>query len=161
MTSTTESAFRTAITVQAPIDRAFSVFTAGFDTWWPRAHHILPADLAEVFARRLPSGGAGSSARVDGTECDWGRVLAWDPPRAIALSWHLNARFELDPDPGQASRLDVRFIAEGPGSTRVELAHSELDRVGESWPQLRSAISDEGGGWPTLLGLFAARAAAA
>ncbi len=160
MTSTTEAAFRTAITVQAPIDRAFSVFTAGFDSWWPRAHHILQADLAEVVLEGSV-GGRWFERCVDGTECDWGRVLAWDPPRAIALSWHLNAQFEYDPDPDKASRVDVRFIAEGPGSTRVELAHSNLDRVGGSWPQLLSAISDEGGGWPALLGRFAARAAAA
>jgi uncharacterized protein YndB with AHSA1/START domain len=159
MTSTTEAAFRTAITVEAPIDRAFSVFTAGFDSWWPRAHHVLPADLADVVLEGA-AGGRWYERGVDGTECDWGRVLVWDPPRAIALSWHLNADFEYDPDPDRASRVDVRFTAEGPGSTRVELAHTELDRVGESWPKLLAGISAEGG-WRTLLERYAARAAAA
>jgi uncharacterized protein YndB with AHSA1/START domain len=158
MTSTTEAAFRTAITVEAPIERAFKVFTAGFDSWWPRAHHVLDAELAEVVLEGSV-GGRWFERGVDGAECDWGRVLEWDPPSAIALAWHLNAEFKYDPDPSKASRVDVRFIAEGAGSTRVELEHSELDRVGESWAHLLSEISADGG-WTTLLGRFAKAAAA-
>ena len=116
MTSTTDAAFRTAIIVDAPIERAFSVFTAGFDTWWPRAHHILDADLAEVVLEGCV-GGRWFERGVDGAECDWGRVLEWDPPSAIALSWHLNDEFKYEPDPSKASRVDVRFIAEG---TRID-----------------------------------------
>src|SRR5580693_6367447 len=144
MTSTTEAAFRTAITVEAPIERAFTVFTTGFDSWWPRAHHVLDGDIAEVVLEGAV-GGRWFERAVDGSECDWGRVLVWDPPHAIAMAWHLNAEFDYEPDPSKASRVDVRFIAEGSGTTRVELEHSELDRVGERWPQLLSEISAEGG----------------
>jgi uncharacterized protein YndB with AHSA1/START domain len=158
MTRTTEAAFRTAITVEAPIERAFRVFTTGFDSWWPRAHHVLDGDIAEVVLEGAV-GGRWFERAVDGSECDWGRVLVWDPPHAIAMAWHLNAEFDYEPDPNKASRVDVRFIAEGSGTTRVELEHSELDRVGERWPHLLSEISAEGG-WSTLLGLFAATAAA-
>jgi uncharacterized protein YndB with AHSA1/START domain len=158
MTSTTEAAFRTAITVDAPIERAFSVFTAGFDSWWPRAHHLLDADLAEVVLEGSV-GGRWFERGVDGAECDWGRVLEWHPPSAIALAWHLNDEFKYEPDPSKASRVDVRFIAEGTGSTRVELEHSQLDRAGDNWPHLLSEISAEGG-WSTLLGRFAKAAAA-
>jgi uncharacterized protein YndB with AHSA1/START domain len=158
MTSTTEAAFRTVITVKAPIERAFTVFTAGFDSWWPRAHHVLDGELAEVVLEGSV-GGRWFERSVDGIECDWGRVLEWDPPHAIAMAWHLNTEFRYEPDPRKASRVDVRFIAETAGSTRVELEHSGLDRVGEQWLHLLSELSAEGG-WPTLLGLFAARAEA-
>jgi uncharacterized protein YndB with AHSA1/START domain len=158
MTSTTEAAFRTAITVDAPIERAFRVFTAGFDTWWPRGHHVGKADIAEVVIEEVV-GGRWLERSVDGSECAWGYVLAWDPPHAVALSWQLNAEFEIDPDPAKASRVDVRFIAEGNGSTRVELEHTLLDRIGETWPALLAGISADGG-WSTLLGLYAKAVAA-
>jgi uncharacterized protein YndB with AHSA1/START domain len=157
MTSTTTAAFRTTITVAAPIERAFSVFTAGFDSWWPRAHHIGSSDLAEVVIEGRV-GGRWLERDTDGSECEWGRVLDWDPPNGVALSWHLNVDFEYDPDPARASRVDVRFVAEGDASTRVEFEHSDLDRVGSAWPKLLHEISSEGG-WSGLLSRFAREAA--
>jgi uncharacterized protein YndB with AHSA1/START domain len=152
----TDPTFRTSITLEAPIDRAFKVFTEGFDSWWPRGHHIGTAEMAEAIIEQK-SGGRWYERGTDGSECEWGRVLAWDPPNHVAMSWHLNGAFQHDPDPAKASRVDVRFFAEADAKTRVELVHSELDRHGDDWPQLHAGISAEGG-WNSLLGLFAAAA---
>ena len=151
--SSTETTFRTSVTVSAPIERAFSVFTDGFDSWWPRGHHIGTAEMDTAMVEPWV-GGRWHERGVDGTECDWGRVLVWDPPHHVALSWHLNGAFAYDPDPDKASRVDVRFIAEGDSSTRVELEHSGLDRHGSDWTKLRDGISSEGG-WTGLLAGYA------
>jgi uncharacterized protein YndB with AHSA1/START domain len=113
----TDTTFRTSITVEAPIERAFTVFTERFDAWWPRSHHIGTADMAEAMLEPRV-GGRWHERGVDGSECEWGRVLAWDPPRHVAMSWHLNGAFRYDPDPDKASRVDVRFIAESESLTR-------------------------------------------
>ena len=152
----TDPTFRTSITLEAPIDRAFKVFTEGFDTWWPRAHHIGTAEMAEAILEPQADG-RWYERGTDGSECEWGRVLAWDPPNHVAMSWHLNGAFNYDPDPAKASRVDVRFFAEAGASTRVELVHSGLDSHGDDWPQLHAGISAEGG-WRTLLALFAGAA---
>jgi uncharacterized protein YndB with AHSA1/START domain len=152
MTTMTDTTFRTSITLRAPIDRAFTVFTEGFDSWWPRSHHIGAADMAEgVLEPHLD--GRWFERGVDGTECEWGRVLAWDPPNHVAMSWHLNGAWSYDPDPAKASRVDVRFVAENEHVTRVELAHSGLDKHGSDWEQLRAGISGTGG-WIDLLQRF-------
>jgi uncharacterized protein YndB with AHSA1/START domain len=149
----TDTTFSTSVTVQAPIERAFEVFTAGFDSWWPRTHHIGTAELAAAVVEPHV-GGRWLERGVDGSECEWGRVLAWDPPRHVALSWHLTADWGYDPDPEKASRLDVRFLAEGAGMTRVELEHSGLDRHGSDWVKVRDGVSSDGG-WSHLLAAYA------
>jgi uncharacterized protein YndB with AHSA1/START domain len=149
----TDTSFQTTTTVQAPVDRAFKVFTEGFDTWWPRGHHIGAVDMAEAVLEQHQDG-RWYERGVDGSECDWGRVLTWDPPQHIAVSWHLNGEWKYDPDPEKASRIDVRFTALDDSTTRVDLVHSGLDRHGESWLQVRDGISQEGG-WPGLLVMFA------
>jgi uncharacterized protein YndB with AHSA1/START domain len=120
---TIDTSYRASTTVQAPIDRAFKVFTEGFDTWWPRAHHIGSVDMVEaVLEPRLD--GRWYERGVDGSECEWGRVLEWDPPRSVVVSWHLNGDFKYDPDPDKASRVQVRFTAVDDNTTRVELEHA-------------------------------------
>jgi uncharacterized protein YndB with AHSA1/START domain len=148
----TDTTFRTSITVHAPVERAFSIFTNGFDTWWPRGHHIGTAEMAEaVIEPRV--GGRWLERGVDGSECEWGRVLSWDPPHHVALSWHLDGTFCYDPDHAKASRVDVHFVAETDKVTRVDLEHSGLDRHGSNWTDLRDGISSSGG-WPDLLARF-------
>jgi uncharacterized protein YndB with AHSA1/START domain len=155
---TNETSVSRSITVNAPIDRAFAVFTEGFDTWWPRSHHIGTAEMATAVIEPGVDG-RWHERGVDGSECEWGRVLAWDPPHHVAMSWHLNGAFEYEPDPEMASRVDVRFVAESDGSTRVEVEHSGLDRHGPDWISVRDGISSEGG-WSGLLVRFAAVAGA-
>jgi uncharacterized protein YndB with AHSA1/START domain len=153
---TIDTSYRSSTTVQAPIDRAFKVFTEGFDTWWPRAHHIGSADMAEAVLEPKVDG-RWYERGVDGSECEWGRVLQWDPPRYLVVSWHLNGEFKYDPDPDKASRVQVRFTALDESTTRVDLEHADLDRHGATWEQLRAGISQEGG-WDGLLAMFAAAA---
>jgi len=158
MTSTTAAAFRTTITVEAPIDRAFTVFTSGIGSWWPKGHHIGNVDLADVVIEGHP-GGRWFQRAVDGSECEWGKVLTWEPPDRVELAWHLDADFVFDPDPERASRVEVRFTATGERTTRVDFAHADLDHVGERWPELLGEISEQGG-WPVILEGFATSAAA-
>jgi uncharacterized protein YndB with AHSA1/START domain len=142
------------ITVEAPIERAFEVFTKGFDSWWPRSHHIGAPDMAEAILEGR-EGGRWYERGVDGSECEWGRVLAWDPPRRVVVSWHLDGDFQYAADPAKASEVEVRFTAESAGRTRVELTHRHLERHGrESGERLRAGISAEGG-WAGLLRSFA------
>jgi len=115
------------VTVRASQERAFAVFTEGFGTWWPREHHIGAADLAEAIIEPKV-GGRYYERSVDGSECDWGSVLAYDPPERVVLSWGLQGDWRYDPDPAKASEIEVRFIAEGPNQTRVELEHRHIER---------------------------------
>jgi uncharacterized protein YndB with AHSA1/START domain len=153
MTEMTDTTYRTTVTVQAPIERAFKVFTDGFDTWWPRSHHIGTPEMAEaVLEPRL--GGRWFERGVDGSECDWGQVLAWEPPAHVAVSWQIDGEFKKDDDTSHASRVDVWFTAADENTTVVELAHSGLDRHGETWQQLRTGISNAEGGWPDIIRRF-------
>jgi uncharacterized protein YndB with AHSA1/START domain len=151
-TDISETTVRKTVTVVAPIARAFEVFTARFDTWWPRSHHIAGVEMAEAIIDSR-AGGRWYERGVDGRECDWGKVLDFDPPSHVALSWHIDGEFKHDPD--NASRVDVWFTEESAGVTRVDLVHSELDRHGATWRQLRDGVSGEGG-WQSLLGLYGA-----
>ena len=142
------------VTVAAPVEKAFTVFTERFDTWWPYSHHLGDSDLdAAVLEPRV--GGRWYERTTDGAECDWGTVLAWDPPGHVAMSWHIGPTWEAVDDPALASRVDVRFVAEAPGRTTVTLTHSELDRHGEGWESLRDSVGDTDG-WARILESFTA-----
>ncbi|HEU4672196.1 MAG TPA: SRPBCC family protein [Candidatus Limnocylindrales bacterium] len=146
-----ETIVRARVTVGVPIEHAFRVFTADMSAWWPRTHHIgaVPMSAAIVEPR---AGGRWFELGDDGSQCDWGIVLAWDPPHHVALSWHLDGDFRYQRDGGRASRVDVRFRSESPTTTIVELEHSGLDRHGPTWRRLRDQVT---GGWATILGIFA------
>lgn len=148
-----DTSVTTSVVVEAPVERAFRVFTEDMTTWWPPEHHILEADLAEtVFEPR--EGGHVLDRGVDGSECRWARVLAYEPPDRIVFSWDINLRWQLESDPERTSEVEVRFVAETPERTRVELEHRKLERHGEGWESMRDAVgSDEG--WDTGLRRFA------
>jgi uncharacterized protein YndB with AHSA1/START domain len=156
--STTGLVVRKTVTVDAPVERAFEVFTTGFDRWWPREHHIAQVEMAEAILEPK-AGGRWYERGVDGSECEWGEVIAWEPPRHVALRWHLGGDFRYEPDPEKSSRVDVRFQAQGPGRTLVELVHSEIERHGDGAEALRNAV-DSGGGWQLILAELAACVAA-
>ena len=144
---------RKLITVEASQERAFEVWTSEFDSWWPRSHHIGEADLAATVLE--PGvGGRVYERGVDGSECDWGRVLVWEPPSRLVVSWQLNGEWKFEPDLEQASEYEVRFIAEGPATTRVEFEHRNIERHGEAAPKLFEAFNSDGG-WGGILKEFA------
>jgi uncharacterized protein YndB with AHSA1/START domain len=145
---------RTEIAVEAPIERAFSVFTKDFDRIKPREHNMLGVEIAEtVFEPRV--GGYIYDRGVDGSECRWARVLAYEPPDRIVFSWDISPHWQIEADLEKTSEVEVRFVAETPERTRVELEHRNLDRHGEGWEGERDAVASEGG-WPLYLQRFAA-----
>jgi uncharacterized protein YndB with AHSA1/START domain len=152
-TKAQETSIRTDVVVDAPRERAFRVFTEQFDQVKPREHNLLGVDIAEsVFEPR--AGGRVYDRGVDGSECKWGRVLAYEPPDRIVFSWDITPHWQLEPDLDRTSEVEVRFIAETPERTRVELEHRHLDRHGDGWQGLREGVAGDGG-WPLYLGRFA------
>jgi uncharacterized protein YndB with AHSA1/START domain len=154
-----ETAVRTSIVVDAPIERAFSVFTEDFGSFKPPEHNMLGVEIAEtVFEPR--EGGHLYDRGVDGSECRWARVLAYEPPDRVVISWDISPEFQVETDLSKTSEVEVRFLAEGLERTRVELEHRNLDRHGEGWDGMRAAVDSEGG-WPLYLERFAEVARAA
>jgi uncharacterized protein YndB with AHSA1/START domain len=146
-----------SMTVEAPQEHAFTVFTDGIDSWWPREHTIGEAELKEmVLEPRV--GGRAYGIGVDGSESDWGRVLAFDRPNRIVVSWDITLQWKHEPNIAKTSEFEVRFIPDGPDRTRVELEHRHLERHGEGWEAMRDAVGSPNG-WQGGLALFAAAAA--
>jgi uncharacterized protein YndB with AHSA1/START domain len=145
---------RRQVLVNAPIGEAFKVFTERFGDFKPREHNLLRAPIAEtVFEPRV--GGNIYDRAVDGTECRWARILAFDPPDRVVFSWDISPRWQLETNPDLTSEVEVRFIAETPDRTRVELEHRNLDRHGASWEFVRDGIDNEAG-WTLYLQRYAA-----
>jgi uncharacterized protein YndB with AHSA1/START domain len=153
-TQAQDTSVRTQIAVEAPVDRAFAVFTEQFDRIKPREHNLLGVDIAEtVFEPR--DGGRIYDRGVDGSECHWARVLAFEPPNRVVFSWDISPRWEVETDLEKTSEVEVRFVAETPERTRVELEHRNLDRHGDGWESERDGVASDGG-WPLYLQRYAA-----
>ena len=153
MTTATATA-HASVVVDAPQERAFAVFTDGIDNWWPREHTIGEAELKEMVLEPKV-GGRAYGIGVDGSESDWGRVLAFDRPNRIVVSWDITLQWKHEPNVAKTSEFEVRFIPEGPDRTRVELEHRHLERHGEGWEAMRDAVGSPNG-WQGGLELFAA-----
>jgi uncharacterized protein YndB with AHSA1/START domain len=152
-TQTEQTAIRSEVVVEAPQERAFRLFTERFDRIKPREHNMLEAEIAEsVFEPHV--GGHVYDRAVDGSECRWGRVLAYEPPDRLVFSWDISPQWQLESDVEKSSEVEVRFIREGEDRTRVELEHRNLDRHGRGWKGLREGVRGEGG-WPLYLGRYA------
>jgi uncharacterized protein YndB with AHSA1/START domain len=152
-TQAQEASVRTQVVVEAPIERAFRVFTEDFGSFKPPEHNMLGVEIAEtVFEPRV--GGHLYDRGVDGSECRWARVLAYEPPNRVVISWDISPQWQIETDLEKASEVEVRFISEGQGRTRVELEHRHLDRHGPGWEPERDAVGGEGG-WPLYLQRFA------
>ncbi len=140
----TSAPVQTSITVEAPIERAFAVFTEGIETWWNPEHHILQAELKEMVFEPFVGGNI-IDRGVDGSESRWSRVLAYEPPDRVVFSWDISLQWQIETDHEKTSEIEVRFIAEGPNRTRVELEHRNLHRHGEGWEQMRDAVGSPNG----------------
>jgi uncharacterized protein YndB with AHSA1/START domain len=148
-----ETSVRTEITVEAPIERAFRVFTADFGKFKPPEHNMLQVEIAEtIFEPRV--GGHLYDRGVDGSECRWARILAYEPPDRIVFSWDISPQWQIETDLEKTSEVEVRFIAEGSERTRVELEHRNIERHGEGWESTREGVGG-GDGWPLYLQKFA------
>ena len=142
------------IIVQAPIERAFAVFTDRFGDFKPREHNLLGAPIAEtVFEPRV--GGHIYDRGADGSQCRWARILAYEPPDRVVFSWDISPRWQIETEPDNTSEVEVRFFAEAPGRTRVELEHRNIDRHGPGWQALADGVGGDAG-WPLYLARYAA-----
>ncbi|UPK74999.1 SRPBCC family protein [Nocardioidaceae bacterium SCSIO 66511] len=147
--TTTDAVVRLDVEVAVPREQAFRLFVEEFDRIKPREHNLLAVDIAEtVFEPRV--GGHVYDRGVDGSVCAWADVLAYEPPSRFVISWRINPQWQLETAPERMSEIEVRFTEIGPGRTRVDLEHRNLDRHGVGWEHARSALDGEGG-WPLYL----------
>jgi uncharacterized protein YndB with AHSA1/START domain len=142
------------VTVEASREIAFRVFTEKMSAWWPADHHIGKSPLVAVVVEPRVSG-RWYERGADGSECEWGRVLAWEPPNRIVLAWQLDASFAFDKT--FETELEVRFTSVNATETRVDLEHRNLDRYGDKLAAMIEAF-DSKRGWELSLAAFAAAA---
>jgi uncharacterized protein YndB with AHSA1/START domain len=147
-----------SLLVQAPPALAFRVFTEKMSTWWPLEHYKIGKTKAVEAIVEPRVGGRWYERGEDGSTCDWGRVLVWEPPSRLVLTWDITADWQFDPKLN--TEIEIRFVADGKDRTRVELEHRHLDRFGARRDEMRR-VFDQEGDWGKLLGKFARVAEAA
>jgi uncharacterized protein YndB with AHSA1/START domain len=153
MTQDSPTVVHKQIVVDAPIERAFMVFTSRFGDFKPPEHNLLGSPIAEtVFEPR--AGGHIYDRAVNGSECRWARVLVYEPPERVVFSWDISPQWQIESDPNNASEVEVRFVAESDQRTRIELEHRNIDRHGPGWQAVRDGV-DGDAGWPLYLNRYA------
>jgi uncharacterized protein YndB with AHSA1/START domain len=140
---------RKSIRVKASQAHAFEVFTSGLARWWPRSHGIGSSPMKSM-AMETRLGGRWYELGQDGSEATVGRILAWEPPHRFVVSWDINSKWK--PDSTVSSEVEVKFLADGPDATRVELEHRKFEALGEEGGQ--KLRGDVDGGWPKMLEHF-------
>lgn len=154
----TEASVKVAVTVAASQDTAFRTFTEDMAAWWPEKHHIIEGTLDHmVFEAR--AGGDVYDVATDGSRCRWARVLAYDPPERVVISWDISLQWQLEINLERTSEIEVRFTRIDAKTTLVELEHRNLDRHGEGWEAMRDTIAQPEG-WGDTLRQFAEHVAA-
>ena len=153
MSLTEDAVVRRQIVVDSPIAKAFATFVERFGDFKPPEHNLLAATIrTTTFEPRV--GGHIYDVAEDGSECRWARVLAYEPPDRVVFSWDISPQWQLEADPANASEVEVRFVAETPDRTRVELEHRHLDRHGPGWQGVYEGVEGEAG-WPLYLARYA------
>ena len=155
MTSVADTSVKKSIIVNTSVQQAFDVFTKGFDGWWPRTHHIGKSPMKEAIIESRV-GGRCYTKQEDDTDCDWGRILEWDPPHRFVMAWQITHEWGYQSDLAKSSEVEIRFTPQA-GGTRVDLEHRYFERMGPGGETMRVGVSGAGG-WPTLLDRFKARA---
>ena len=150
--TTDDTMVRLGITVDAPQEKAFRVFTEQFDKIKPREHNMLGVPIAETVFEPRP-GGHVYDRGEDGSEWRWARVLAFDPPHRFVITWDISIEWRVETDLDRTSEIEVRFTPDGPDRTRVELEHRKLERHGHGWESMRDGVAGDGG-WPLYLQRF-------
>jgi uncharacterized protein YndB with AHSA1/START domain len=153
MTQAVVNAVRAEVLVEAPIAGAFHVFTDEMASWWHPDHHILDGEVAEMVVEPRV-GGRIYDRGVDGRECEWATVLAYEPPHRFVFSWNITTDWKVETDRARTSEVEVRFTPDGPARTRVELEHRNLDRHGPGWERMRDGVGSPEG-WTSGLARFA------
>jgi uncharacterized protein YndB with AHSA1/START domain len=154
MTQSANAVVIRQIVVEAPLERAFSVFTEQFGDFKPPEHNLLGSAIAEtVFEPHV--GGHIVDRGIDGSECRWARVLVYEPPDRVVFSWDISPQWQVETAPANASEVEVRFVAESAGRTRVELEHRNIDRHGPGWEAVAEGVEGDAG-WPLYLARYGA-----
>jgi uncharacterized protein YndB with AHSA1/START domain len=149
MTSPAVEPIRKSVVVNTGVQRAFTLFTRGFDVIKPREHNLLSVPIAEtVFEPRV--GGHIYDVGLDGSRCEWSRILVFEPPHRVVFTWDIGPTWQLETDPSKTSEVEVRFIAESTDRTRVELEHRHLERHGTGWRAVADGV-DGDAGWQLYL----------
>jgi uncharacterized protein YndB with AHSA1/START domain len=146
---------RKTLHVDAKVERAFQVFTERIGEWWPLLTHHIGKAPAQTAVIEPWVDGRWYERGIDGSECNWGKVLVWEPPARIVLAWQISAQWQYDP--ALLTEVEVLFVAESAGRTRVEVEHRKLEAFGTAASELRKSLD---GGWPGILDRFAQRASA-
>jgi uncharacterized protein YndB with AHSA1/START domain len=149
-----ESSVRTEVVVPVPVAEAFSSFTERLGDFKPPEHNMLGAPIAETVVEPRVGGGIIDRGE-DGSECRWARILAFEPPERLVFSWDISPRWQIETDVEQTSEVEVRFTAESPSRTLVQLVHRHLDRHGPGWEAVRDGVDGQQG-WPLYLARFGA-----
>ena len=151
MSGTKHEPVRKELTIKASQARAFQAFTERMDRWWPRSHHIGTTEMKELVLEPR-QGGRWYEIGVDNSECNWGKVLVWNPPRKVVLAWQITAEWRYDPD--FVTEVEVNFIEEGAKLTRFTLEHRNIEKFGIKAQEMWSAFDSEGG-WTGMMKAFA------
>ena len=151
---TSSPVVRHDVVVRGTPEQAFAAFTGRMDDIKPKEHNLLSSPIASTTFEPHVGGHIVDRAE-DGTECRWARILAFEPPHRLVFSWDIGPQWQVETDPAQTSEVEVRFVAEGSGRTRVELEHRHIDRHGPGWPSLVEGV-DGDEGWPLYLRRYAA-----
>jgi DNA-binding transcriptional ArsR family regulator len=131
------------VRVNAPLALAFDVFVE--HGWWPVAtHHIAEKPGIEAILEPF-QGGRWYERAADGTETDWGVVVAWQPPYRILLTWQVSPQWTYEAEALRGSEVEVTFSSEGPDVTRVDLVHRRLERYGPETDRMRRILEEKGG----------------
>jgi hypothetical protein len=144
---------RKHVLVRVSARRAFELFTDQMDSWWPKTHHIGSSPARRIVVEGF-EGGRVYTEQEDGTECPWGAVLVWEPPRRFVMAWRVSPSWQYEEDLAKCSEVHVQFEELPEGGTNVTLEHRYLHRHGEAWETLRNAVDREEG-WQLLLQLYA------
>jgi uncharacterized protein YndB with AHSA1/START domain len=153
-TQASATSVRADVVVDVPVGRAFEVFTQEMPSWWHPDHHLIEVELAEMVVEPRV-GGHIYDRGIDGSECRWATVLAYEPPDRIVFSWNISPEWRIESDAAKASEVEVRFTPEGSERTRVKLEHRNLDRHGPGWEGMRDAVGSPNG-WADGLVRYAA-----
>ena len=149
MNETALAPVRQSVEVPVPITKAFEIFTTEATQWWPLQVHSISGERAAEVVFEPESPGRVYEIDGDGVQHEWGRILHWDPPKRLLLSWY----------PGhpvsEATEVEIRFTETSDDSTLVELEHRDWEKLGSTAAMLRDSY---GKGWVGVLRLYADRA---
>jgi len=138
---------RKSVVVKATAEKSFATFTSGIGRWWPRSKSIGSAPQADVVLEPRV-GGRWYERGTDGSECEWGKVLQWQPPSRVVLAWQIGSDWKFDPT--LVTEVEITFTALSADETQVEIEHRHLERLGDGAAKARDAFDSEDG-WTGVL----------